>query len=190
MPLRHLFTLFVSLFILVSLFLSCSPKKAPTGKVEDYTVVLRTIIRTDSGLFRGVNLGMEPGKVKLQEQNKRPQEDEENYLSYAFAFGDSLSGNYYYDFDKGVEEIGVDIYREKAKECDWLFNDLKNYYTCRYGQPKTENNILLWYISKQGKEGAQVTLQDESKDYLYGKLTITIFPFQSEVDPKEKEVQP
>jgi hypothetical protein len=190
MPLRQLSILSVSLFLFLFLFLSCSPKKAPTGKVEDYNIVLKTIIRTDSGLFRGVNLGMEPGNVKVKEENKRPQDDEVNYLSYAFAFSDSLTGNYYYDFDEGLDEIGVDIYREKAKDCDWLFTDLKNYYTRRYGQPKTENNMLLWYIPNQGKEGAEVSLQDESKDYGYGKLTITIFPFQSEVDPKDKEVQP
>jgi len=177
--------------VLLLVLSACShPKKEPSGKVADTNVVLKRILRTDTGLFRGISLGMELSQVKQLENEQKPDEEESNYLSYAFAFHDTLSGNYYYDFEEGLDEIGVDIFREKAKECDWIFNELKEYYTRRYGQPTVENNMLLWYIPHQGKEGAEVSLQDESKDYGYGKLTITIFPFQSEVDPKEKEVMP
>jgi hypothetical protein len=180
------------LLFFVICFLSCHPTKdkLPGGKVEDYNPAMKKIIRSDSGVFRQVNLNMSLAAVKALEKNLKPDEEEDNYLAYSFAFSDTLVGNYYYDFDEGLDEVGIDIFREKSTDCDWLFASFKNYYTKRYGIPHEENNMLIWSVPNQGKEGAEITLQDESRDYGYGKLTITIFPFQSEVDPRQKEENP
>jgi hypothetical protein len=178
--------------IAAGVFASCSPKKEkePSAKVEDYDPVMKKILLSDAGLFRGTNIGMPLTQVKALEKGAVPSEEEDNYLSYDFAFKDTLQGSYYYSFENGLDEIGVDIYREKSKECLWLFTEMKTYFTKRYGDPKTEDHLLLWYVPNQGKEGAQITLSDESADYGYGKLTLTLFPFQSEVDPKDKEAKP
>jgi hypothetical protein len=171
-------------------FLACSSRKEPPAKTEDFSPVLKRIVRTEKGLFRGLNIGMGIAEVRGMENDQKPDDEAENYLSYSFAFNDTLQGNIYYNFEDGLDEIGVDIFREKKKECDWLFSDFKNYFTKRYGAPKEENLLLIWYVKDQGKEGAEITLSDESKDYGYGKLTLTIFPFQSEVNPGDKEVKP
>ncbi len=178
----------VSILILAS----CATKKEqePTAKVEDYDAVMKKIIRTDEGLFRGTNLGMPLDKVKSIEKDEKPVEEEDNYLSYDFAFKDTLQGNYYYSFENGLDEIGVDVYREKSKDCSWLLAELTTYFTKRYGAPASEEKLLIWHVQNQGKEGAQITLGDESADYGYGKLTLTLFPFQTEVDPTEKEAKP
>jgi hypothetical protein len=178
------------LFLILSGFIACTPKKEPAVKVEELSQVLKRIVKSDNGLFRGANIGMGITEVKGIESDQKPDEEAENYLSYSFGFKDSLQGNIYYNFENGLDEIGVDVFREKSKECDWLFADFKNYFTKRYGVPKVDNQLLIWYVKDQGKEGAEISLADESKDYGYGKLTITIFPFQSEVDPGEKEAKP
>ena len=171
--------------------LSCTTHKEPSAKVEDYDPVMKTLFRTDSGLFRGANLGMKTTEVKRMEQARKPDEEEQNYLSYSFAFRDTIQCSYYYNFEEeGLDEIGINIYRTKAPNLDWLFTNLKQYLTKKYGAPRQENNLLIWYVKDQGREGAEITLSDESKDYSYGELTITIFPFQSEVDPKAKEAKP
>jgi hypothetical protein len=153
------------------------------------SVVCR-IFGADTGLFRGVSLGMTLPQVKALEKGKKPDEEEVDYLSYSFGFKDTIQGNYYFNFEEGLDEIGVDIFREKQKECNWLFSRLKNYFSQKYGPARSENQLLIWHVKNQGKEGAEVTLIDESLDYGYGKLTVTIFPFQTEVDPKEKEANP
>ncbi|MFI5148484.1 MAG: hypothetical protein ACHQRM_02050 [Bacteroidia bacterium] len=170
---------------------SCSTPKVPYNKVEDYNAVMKRLLLTDSGLFRGVNMGATPASVKATEKTMKPDEEEENYLSYSIAFPDTIQCAYYYDFDGGgLNEIGINIYRTKAKNFDWLFTSLKQYFTKKYGNPETEKALLVWYVKNQGKEGAQITLGDESADYGYGELTLTIFPFQSQVDPTEKEAKP
>ncbi len=178
------------LFLVLSACLACGAKKEPGAKVEEYGQVLKRIIKSDKGLFRGADIGMGLKEIKGIENDQKPDEEAENYLSYSFGFKDSLQGNIYYNFEKGLDEIGVDIFREKSKDCDWLFIDFKNYFTKKYGPPKIDNQLLIWYVKDQGKEGAEISLADESRDYGYGKLTITIFPFQSEVDPGEKEAKP
>jgi len=185
LPFRNIL---LALFLLGSI--ACSSKKEPGSKVEEYSPVLKRIVRNDNGLFRGVNIGMGIEEVKKLENDLKPDDEAENYLSYSFAFNDTIQGNIYYNFEAGLDEIGVDVFREKKKECDWLFIDFKNYFTKRYGAPREDNLLLIWYVKDQGKEGAEITLSDESKDYGYGKLTITIFPFQSEVNPGDKEAKP
>jgi hypothetical protein len=181
---------FSVLFLSFCIFVSCSTKKEPTAKVEDYDETMKLIFRNDSGLFHGANLGMKTEAVKKLEKGLQPDEEEDYYLSYSFGKSDTLHGTWYYNFEDGLDEVGVDIFREKQKECDWLFIEIKNYFIKRYGQPRIENQLLIWFVKNQGKEGAQITLADESKDYGYGKLTLTFFPFVSEVDPKEKEANP
>ncbi|HXC06037.1 MAG TPA: hypothetical protein VNZ86_14870 [Bacteroidia bacterium] len=181
---------FFAMLILAGMGCKTTPKE-PTNKIEDYDPVMKSLLRTDSGLFRGANLGMNLSTVKALEKAMKPDEEENNYLSYGIAFKDTIQCSYYYNFETdGLDEIGINIYRTKAKELDWLFSSLKHYFTKKYGEPRQENNLLVWYVKNQGKEGAEITLGDESKDYSYGELTITIFPFQSEVDPTEKEAKP
>jgi hypothetical protein len=129
-------------------------------------------------------------EVKGVEKEQKTEEEETDYLFYSLDFKDTLKANYYYSFDEGLDEIGVDVFREKSKDIDWLFNQLKTYYTKHYGSPKEESGLLIWYVKNQGKEGAEITLSDESGDYGYGKLTLTFFPFQTAVDPKAKDKNP
>jgi hypothetical protein len=182
------------LLCIAGLFLTlyaCSSHREPGNKVEDYNPVMKSLFRTDSGLFRGANLGMKVAEIKALENNQKPDEEEANYLSYSLAFRDTFQCSYYYDFEEnGMDEIGINIYRTKSKDFDWLFTNIKQYFTKKYGSPQLEKNLLVWYVKNQGKEGAQITLSDESRDYGYGELTLTIFPFQSQVDPKEKEATP
>jgi hypothetical protein len=180
----------IVIFLLLSGFFACSPSKEPGLKAEDYGQVLKRIVGNDKGLFRGLNLGISLKQVKDQEAEQKPDDEASDYLSYSFGFADTLQGNIYYNFENGLDEIGVDVFRTKKKECDWLFTQFKNYFTKRYGPPREDNLLLIWYVKDQGKEGAEISLSDESKDYGYGKLTITIFPFQSEVDPEDKEAKP
>jgi hypothetical protein len=149
--------------------------------------VINRIFGVPSSLFREASLGMSVETVKAGQKNFRPEEEETNYLSYNFTFADTLRGSYYFSFEDGLDEIGVDIFREKQKDCNWLYEKLKKYFTAKYGPLRQENELMIWHAEKQGKEGAEITLADESSDYGYGKLTITIFPFESSVDPKEKE---
>ncbi|HEV7231366.1 MAG TPA: hypothetical protein VGO45_08570, partial [Bacteroidia bacterium] len=170
---RTLFCLFAC-----AIFAACQGKKEipSASEAPSYTdsVIVR-IFGSDTGLFRGVSLGMTLPQVKTLQKGK-PEEEEEDYLSYSFGFKDTLQGNYYYNFEEGLDEIGIDIYREKQKECNWIFDRLKTYFTKKYGPFRSENRLLIWHVNNQGKEGAEVTLADESLDYGYGKLTVTIFP--------------
>jgi hypothetical protein len=182
------FRKFTLIILLVTIIACSGPVKSPVVKeVATEDPVITCIFGSRSALFREVNLGMTVEAVKGSQKEISPEEEGADYLSYRFAFSDTLQGNYYFSFDNGLEEIGVDIFREKQKNCSWLFQRLKKYFTTKYGNMRQENELLIWHADKQGKEGAEITLADESADYGYGKLTITIFPFESSVDPKEKE---
>ena len=164
-----------------------SQVKSPQQNAQNPDPVVNSLWGDGTGLFRGVNLAMSVSEVKASQKKQIPEEEEEDYLSYGFAYSDTLEGSYYFSFENGLEEIGIDIYREKNHDCKWLYGLLKIYLNTRFGSPSDENNLLVWHADKQGKEGAEITLADESAEYGYGKLTITIFPFESSVDPRDKD---
>ncbi|QJD80844.1 hypothetical protein [Spirosoma rhododendri] len=145
---------------------------AVTGKVDpavDYVPEAMPTRLADLGLtrdshWRGVNLG-DPFTAVAEHEHEKPFEQDANHVGYTVEFKNLESADMlYYQKDSKVSGIDVDLFLNNKSAVDTYAKELTPYFTTRYGQPKTENNVTTW----NGSDGAQVTLKDVSKGKDYG----------------------
>lgn len=166
-----------SLFLLLFFpFFSCSddaPKVDP--KLAPFGYPVAEVLQHDTGLFRGVQLGMKTDEVLKLIGKTNLTEQQPDYLFYE----DSLSGKagFTYEFSfstDGLFEMHVDIYGRDSTNAQLMTKRFENYFTKKYGEPDYFNDLLIWYV-KSGKGTAQLELSDQSDEYAYGKIAISVY---------------
>jgi len=139
--------------------------------VADAAVVserLRELIG-EEGLLRGVNLGDNLATVRAKEKAEL-FEDSTNHLGYTVEYANLESADilYYKGRNGKVNRIGVDLYLNSRQSVDTFVQDLRTFFTGRYGAPRTSPRSWSW----QTPSNEPVVLQDVSKGKDYGlKLT-------------------
>ena len=158
-------------FLLLFLF-SCWKEKSD---LSTYGETFEKVMKSEEGIFRGINLGTPLDSVKLSEVVPAGEEDS-TYLYYELALDSVNSINLAYDFEStGLTEIQADILiKEEA-----LFNDMlskfKLYFTKKYGEAESSNGFITW-TSKTEKHGnIKIALSDESTDPEYNKLSLSFY---------------
>ncbi|MCC6691404.1 MAG: hypothetical protein IT235_07715 [Bacteroidia bacterium] len=153
---------------------SCSCEKSP---LAEYGESFEQLMRTDSGLFRGMDLGLTKEQIKTIEPNGLKEEDNNdgvNYLFYELNLDSVTTYTLaYYLPNNRLNSIEADIYLLNEPEAADLFAVFKKYFEKKYGQALVDGDFYFWTaIGRMGK--TRIALADESPTYKRGKLTLVI----------------
>lgn len=176
-PKLHTSSFIVACFLII--VISC--KTSTKSKLATYHPVLEKIIRSETGAFRGFNLGDHIDSVKHSEP-EQPVEADEGYLYYEYKIDDT-TGSYSisYNFDeKGLNEIQSDIFITNANNTEQLFNAFKSYFDTHYGSSELNMGYSVWTVKSENYGDVKINLSDESAslttDHAPGKISIWIYP--------------
>ncbi|HLG03374.1 MAG TPA: hypothetical protein VI731_07240 [Bacteroidia bacterium] len=177
--------LLLALLFFIFLAAACSSDKPemPDKIISQYTGILPKVMENDSGIYHGILLGMTPEEVKqsVSEKDSLGQE-EKNYLQFEGFLAPFKEYSYDCNFDeKGLKDVTIDIFLHDEQTGDSLYEQFMSYFTQRYGPPVETLPLLIWETS-EGKRPAKIILEDETPQYMYGKLTITFV--DKSFDPK------
>jgi hypothetical protein len=160
-------TSLIAVFFLL-LFISCSDKsqKSETHQnlriLPGYHILLDDIVRSDTGVFRGLELNASSEKIKNLEGSE-PAESSENHLYYEFK-ADSIteySINYALVNDS-LEEINVQITTTDLDLSTYLFCDLKDYYSNKLPNPREDKGYVVYNCFEGQRKPFVVSLSDNS----------------------------
>lgn len=136
----------------------CSPDSAEIS-------VLEKLIKTDTGIFRGVTFGMSAEHVKVLEKNLELEEESPQFIDYIinYNFPESAEVIYYFDDKGNVTRIEAVVYPENKESQKALFDTLVKYYSDRYGSyDHLEGDTLQW-SSDLDSVTVQLTKKDAQK---------------------------
>ncbi len=148
------------------LLFSCGETKQETSEEQKDTVVakqpvsapimakygtrLQKIVKSDTGILRGINFGDDVEKVK-ESENTAPLEDSTDHLGYRIDLGnyEDLDVRYHLNPKQQVWGFTMDIYLDEQSSVDSLFSDFRNYFSERFGTNNFDNqrNMLAWNIA-------------------------------------------
>jgi hypothetical protein len=166
--------------VFIAIFSSCSKPKS-TSNLAEYGSAFETIMQTDTGTFRGFNLGNHLDSVKAKEISKLIEMDE-SYLYYESKIDDSTGTfNISYTFDDGsLTEIQSDIFVNSQEHTDSLFSQFKNYFDKHYGPSEMHGGYNVWTVKSMKFDDVRINLSDESTDFTVdkapGKISLWIYP--------------
>ncbi len=162
--------LHIPLFIFVCALavLSCGDKnqaqvhKAQPRVFEGYHVLLDEIVRTKTGVFRGLELNNNAEKIKQNEPSP-PVETSPEHLYFEYK-ADSLT-NYSIDYtlsNDSLEEINVQINSDDLELISYLFCDLKDYYANKLPNPTEDKGYVVYNCFEGERRPFVITLSDNS----------------------------
>ena len=174
----HTSHLVITCFLIAAI---CSCKNTSKSKLAEYDPALDKIIRSETGAFRGFNLGNQLDSVKKNEP-QQPVEADQGYLYYEYKIDDT-TGSYSisYNFDeKGLNEIQSDIFITNAGNTERIFNAFKADFDDHYGSSEIDMGYNVWTVKSQNFGEVKINLSDESTslttDHAPGKISIWIYP--------------
>lgn len=163
--------------ILILFFSSCTNTESPLSK---YGPELEGVMRSDSGTFRGFDLGTQMDTILAKEAGLGVDADE-GYLYYEFKLNDSNSYNISYSFDdRGLNEIQSDVYIKNPNNTEKVFNSFKAYFDDHFGENENHQGFMVWTVKSEKYGDVRINLSDESSDFTIpgspGKIALWIYP--------------
>jgi hypothetical protein len=157
---------------------SCTKKEK--DPLEKYGTFVKTVMRIDSGAFRGVNFGESITSV-LAKEGTNTTEADTNYLYYEFRIDSMGTFDVTYDFDNGgLAEIQSFVFIQNLNQVDSVFDSFKTYFNDHYGAGDTQMGYNVWTVKSERYGDININLSDESADFTAdktpGKLSISIYP--------------
>lgn len=155
--------------ILIFLFiLSCKQEEKKQEAVvkprvfPGYHILLDEIVRSDDGVFRGLNLNANASQIRNIEGSE-PTEESEGHLYYEYK-PDSIT-NYSIDYSltkDSLEEITVQINTNDLELSSYLFCDLKDYYANKLPNPTEDKGYVVYNCFEGQRKPFVVSLSDNS----------------------------
>lgn len=110
-----------------------------------FSIPVSNILKTDSGVFRGISFGTPADQVKILEDTLYPQEESDHQIEYLFNYNflESAEIIYYLD-NKQVSKIETVVYPENKESQKNLYDELVTFYTNRYGTGEYFGDTLRW----------------------------------------------
>lgn len=161
-------------FLLLSLLLvRCGGD--PSG-IGAHSTFLQHVVQSDSGIFRGLEMGMGMDPVMAKEM-QQPAEVDDYYLYYEMIVETDTADSYAlaYTFDStGLMNIQADIYPGTPEKAAALMEDLKSYFTKRYGEGANDKGFITWQGERKGRKIA-LSIADETESALSPLLSLNIY---------------
>jgi hypothetical protein len=173
----------IAFFILFGfLILSCSEEKSVELTTSDIFSELNQ--SAESGLFRGVEMGMKKNQVVALEQNRNHErkikplqfrdKDDELLYRYSIPGMDSAYYELSYVFDKlGLFEIHFDVFMERENQVQELFTFCKDAFDKRFGTSTQESMFTTWYHEGKNNSTIEVSIVDDTR--YHGSPLFSIF---------------
>lgn len=146
--------------------------------LNGYSDHFKAIIKTDSGIIRGVSLTSTLQDVLSMEDSAKLQEKKDNYYLYniQYNFPEVADVTYYFSKDKKVEKIELDVYPDNKTNQAKLFEEFEKYFTEKYGKPlKRDNNNIEW---NNNPDKIQVLLEKKDNQHVHD-IILEIGPSKS-----------
>jgi len=163
-------------FLLIVLNTSCDNKKSDkkgtwketentkeeANDFASFSPKFKTLVKTDTAIFRGVKFGTPIDSVRKFEGTSSPLETGDNFISYSVPFNIKEEADvlYYFGEDKTINKIETDIYPENIESQTNIFNEFDAFFTKKYGSPiivgevekawKSNDNKYLIEMKKTG----------------------------------------
>ena len=135
-----------------------------TGTPVAITGRLSELGLTPDSHWRGINLGDDFTRVKAIEKGQ-PFESDAEHIGYTVELKNLETADMlYYQTDKKVSAIDVDLFLNRRPSVDAYQNELSAYFTSHYGSSKPGSGGTVW----TGKMGETITLKDVSKGKDFG----------------------
>jgi hypothetical protein len=166
---------------LAGLFLTlCRPSPRYTGMspeaIRDSLLLL--ILKDTVATFRGVDIGEERATVEYLEGLHAPELKTRSTLIIRqdFPGPNCLYVRYTFLRDGTLRELVADAYLEKTELGHMLADALRAHFEKKLGPPASAMGVLSWRAyDVSGSKTVMVELQDESEEYGYGKVNITVY---------------
>ena len=146
--------------------LACSTKKSH---------YFNQILKSEKGIFRGVDIGESVDEVKLKEDSKFLIDDMNDYLNYDYDLDKGNSYTVTYDFsENSLYSIELSIYFEQIDKAKKLKKEFLDYFQNKYGESKTEQDGYTIWNTKDNKtkNHIEIALKEDSQTYGYVSITI------------------
>ncbi|WP_317898991.1 hypothetical protein [Aurantibacillus circumpalustris] len=161
------FKILISFAFLAFIALGCEEPKKEEPVVKPrafpgYHILLDEILRSQDGVFRGINLNADPDLVKKNE-SVPPIEDAEEHIYYEFKADSQTNYSIDYTFaEDSLEEISVQINTDDLDLSSYLFCDLKDYYANKLPNPTEDKGQIVYNCFKGQRKPFVVSLSDNS----------------------------
>jgi hypothetical protein len=161
----------INKLILVTLsvlfFLACNEPEKPVAVVKprifpQYNIALDEIIKTNSGVIRGINLNNKADSIRKAESGT-PIESEKDHLFFEYKL-DSLT-NYSIDYtlvNDSLEEISLQVNCSDPDVGAKIYADLKDYYEKKLPNPMEDQGQVVYNCFEGQKKPFVVSLMDNS----------------------------
>lgn len=159
----HLSGLSFPFLILILMVLSSCRQKP---EVSEYGQNFQHIFVSDSGHFRGVNIGDDIERVKQIEKGTLIEE-QSNYLLYQDKLDEDDKFDVAYYFDKsGLYTINFRGNFESETKSREVFNSFHDYYSKVYGKPQKQEAYSVWKTKSNLSDHIEIALinHDISKE--------------------------
>jgi hypothetical protein len=159
---------FLSLFFLALSFIACtnegeqereqdnsdSTETYQVDVLSSYSNKFKNLVKTDKGVFRGIELGMSRDEVISLEDSLSADQPENDTLDYIlnYNFPETAEVIYYTDKEDRVSRIQVDIYPESMESQMDLYKEFDKYFRSKYGDPllSEDKNEMQWKVRDKG----------------------------------------
>lgn len=154
------------LLLLIILY-SCTPKK------NQY---FDTLLKTETGIFRGIEIGNNIEKVKETENEDFLVDNMPDYLYFDYELDMGNSYTVSYDFsDNKLYEIELAAYFDKIEDANQIFKDFSNHFNKIHGKGKVEDDGYTSWRTKNEKTNTniEIAMVNDSKEYGYISILIS-----------------
>jgi hypothetical protein len=139
------------------------PKEVPKPRVfPEYHVALDQILKTKSGVVRGLNLNSSLDTIKKME-GTTPLEADNDRLYFEYKV-DSLT-NYSVEYslvNDSLEEVNLQINCQDPEVGSKIYTDLKDYYEKKLPNPMEDQGQVVYNCFEGQKKPFVVSLSDNS----------------------------
>ncbi|MCS6982344.1 MAG: hypothetical protein N2110_04505 [Flavobacteriales bacterium] len=159
---------------------ACGSEKPASPETTKFPhPLLLTIIRDTVGTFRGVDIGEERAVVEYLEGINVQELSNRSALVVRqdFPGNNCLYVRYVFLASGRLGEIVADAYLERIELGTVLAEALRQYFDRRWGPAQSAMGVWSWRTRDvSGQYPVRIELRDESEEYGYGKVNITVYP--------------
>lgn len=146
---------------------SCTTKHSP---------YFDTILKSEKGTFRGIEIGDNIETVKKTENLNFLVDNMPDYLYFDYELDMGNSYTISYDFSENkLYEIEVAAYFDLVDDVNLLFTEFSDYFNTQYGKGKIEDDGYTTWRTKDKKTGnnIEIAMVNDSQDYGYLSILIS-----------------
>ena len=157
-----------SLLFLLAAFSSCR------SKLDQYGEIFQTVMKSDDGVFRGININDSKSQVEAIEE-KAPDAFTENMLLYELSINETASLTIRYGFENNqLYEIGAEADFEVQEDGLSLINAFKQFYAAKFGSSQSGAGFITW-VGKVDGQSIRIEMTDEAELSSFGGWSLSIY---------------